>query len=159
MERHGEHTSGIPADLQINLGAETWAGGRNYQYLRPFEENRLTFLVKQNNERRMYLFVNGLFFKRYQAVWRILQKDKVIVLMMLNYKLLLDAYSWVEAWKQCKEGLGHNKEAIFLNMAKYCCFTYTVVINSLSEWPFSSHTNGAATPKTVGDGASKHKID
>ena len=24
------HTSGIPADLQINLGAKPWAGGRNY---------------------------------------------------------------------------------------------------------------------------------
>ena len=31
-----DHTSGIPADLQINLGARTWAGGRNYQYSRTF---------------------------------------------------------------------------------------------------------------------------
>ena len=31
-----EHTSGIPADAQINLGADPWAGGPNFQCLRTF---------------------------------------------------------------------------------------------------------------------------
>ena len=39
------HTSGIPADPQINLGAKTLAGGRNHQNLRAFDKNKGSYFI------------------------------------------------------------------------------------------------------------------